>query len=230
MEHILDNPIYNGLNTGNKHLSLGSTTAKYFPSEVAPFAGLKENTPVLFDELQQITDGNATLVLFTPTHLDIPEPWKVVDQMDLLQLVFEQSAPPAPSNNQCVPLGLADVPQMLALTARTKPGPFLSRTIEFGNYTGIFDGDELVAMAGHRLQPLPYVEISAVCTHPDHLRKGYASQLLAEQIRLIQAAGHIAFLHVKADNYSAVQAYLRVGFQVRREMFVYVISQESKLR
>ena len=29
-------------------------------------------------------------------------------------------------------------------------------------------GDELVAMAGQRMQPDPYTEISAVCTHPDH--------------------------------------------------------------
>ena len=35
------------------------------------------------------------------------------------------------------PLGPADVPEMLDLVARTRPGPFLPRTIELGTYLGI---------------------------------------------------------------------------------------------
>jgi ribosomal protein S18 acetylase RimI-like enzyme len=225
MKHILDFPIYNALNTGNKHLSGGSANAKFFSPDVAPFAGLQQNTPVFFNELHEISGDDAFFVLFTPAHVEIPAPWKINDQMDLLQMVYEQPAPAATGDPQLVDLEQKHVPQMLELTALTKPGPFLSRTIEFGNYTGIFDGEDLVAMAGQRLQPLPYVEISAVCTHPDYLRKGYASALLAGQIRLIQAAGRIPFLHVRADNDSAVQAYLRSGFTTRSEMFVYVIGK-----
>jgi ribosomal protein S18 acetylase RimI-like enzyme len=229
MEHILDNPIYNALNTGSKHLSLGSDTAKFFISEVAPFAGLKENSSICFNELRAISPSEASFILFTPVHLEIPPTWKINGQMDLFQMVYEQEAPQASPSHNFVELGEKHIPQMIALTALTKPGPFLSRTIEFGKYIGIFDGEELVAMAGQRFQPLPYVEISAVCTHPDHLRKGYASALLTEQIRMIQAVGHIPFLHVRADNYSAISAYERVGFTTRSEMFVYAIGEESKI-
>lgn len=227
MEHTLDNPIYNGLNTGNQQLSTGSDTAKFFQPEVAPFAGLKENTPVFFDELHALSPDDAFFVLFTPAHVEIPAPWKITAQMDLLQMVYAQAAPAAGVGPQLVDLKENHVLQMLELTALTKPGPFLNRTIDFGNYTGIFDGENLIAMAGQRLQPLPYVEISAVCTHPDYLRKGYASALLDGQIRLIQSAGLIPFLHVRADNYSAIQAYLRLGFTTRSEMFVYVIAKEG---
>jgi ribosomal protein S18 acetylase RimI-like enzyme len=229
MEHILDSPIYNALNTGSKHLALGTDTAKYFIPEVAPFAGLKENTHAYFNELREISNAEASFILFTPVHLEIPEIWKINGQMDLLQMVYEQEAPLLAADQTFVPLDQEHVARMLELTALTKPGPFLSRTIEFGNYIGIFEGTELIAMAGQRLQPLPYVEISAVCTHPDHLRKGYASALLAAQIRLIQAAGHTPFLHVRTDNYSAIQAYLRLGFTARSEMFVYAIGAESKI-
>lgn len=229
MKHILDSPIYNALNTGNKHLSRGGATAKFFSPEVAPFAGLQQNTPEFFKELYEISADDAFFVLFTPDHVEIPAPWNINGQMDLLQMVYEQPAPAAADGPALVSLEQEHVPQMLELTALTKPGPFLSRTIEFGNYTGIFDGEHLVAMAGQRLQPLPYVEISAVCTHPDHLRKGYASALLAGQVRLIQAAGLIPFLHVRADNDSAVQAYLRAGFTTRREMFVYVIGKQREM-
>jgi ribosomal protein S18 acetylase RimI-like enzyme len=229
MEHLLDNPIYNALNTGNKHLSLGTDTAKFFIPEVAPFAGLKENSPAYFNELRAISPADASFILFTPAHLDIPESWTINGQMDLLQMVYEQETPPSLADQDFVVLRRAHVSQMLALTAQTKPGPFFSRTIEFGNYKGIFEGQELVAMAGQRFQPLPYVEISAVCTHPDHLRKRYATALLTEQILMIQAVGHIPFLHVRADNDSAIAAYERLGFTKRAEMYVYAIGAESKI-
>jgi predicted GNAT family acetyltransferase len=118
-------------------------------------------------------------------------------------------------------MGEEYIPEMLALTQLTAPGPFFQRTIEFGEYTGIFADDKLVAMAGQRMQPLPYVEISAVCTHPDHLGKGYAGMLLNEQIKRIMAVGKIPFLHVLADN-PAVRVYERVGFKTRKPITGYV--------
>ncbi len=56
----------------------------------------------------------------------------------------------------------ADVPEMLALTKLTEPGPFLPRTIELGAYLGIHDSGSLVAMAGERLH-LPASLKSAPC-------------------------------------------------------------------
>ena len=55
-----------------------------------------------------------------------------------------------------------------------RPGPFRPRTIELGGYVGIFHDSKLVAMAGQRLRPPGYCEVSAVCTHPDARRRGYA--------------------------------------------------------
>jgi hypothetical protein len=43
----------------------------------------------------------------------------------------------AAADPEAVSLGAADVPEMLELTARTKPGPFLPRTFELGPYLGI---------------------------------------------------------------------------------------------
>ena len=49
-----------------------------------------------------------------------------------------------PSDEQRAPgpiieLGAADVPEMLALVERTRPGPFVTRTVELGTYLGIRD-------------------------------------------------------------------------------------------
>ncbi|MGZ3836850.1 MAG: GNAT family N-acetyltransferase, partial [Mucilaginibacter sp.] len=124
---------------------------------------------------------------------------------------------------QMVPLKDEHIPQMLALTKLTNPGPFAARTIDFGHYQGVFDEDKLVAMAGQRLHVFEYAEVSAVCTHPDHLGKGYARELLLHQINRIKAASGVPFLHVRYDNERAISLYERLGFSTRKEVYFYVL-------
>jgi predicted GNAT family acetyltransferase len=118
-----------------------------------------------------------------------------------------------------LPLTKKDIPRMLALTALTRPGPFYERTIEFGNYMGIFDGKELIAMAGERLQLPGYTEISAICTNPQYLGKSYASYLLSIASQKVIAAGSTPFLHVRKDNHRAIQVYEKLGYEKRTEVF-----------
>lgn len=111
------------------------------------------------------------------------------------------------------------------LAALTKPGPFNTRTIEFGHYHGIFDNGKLVAMTGQRLHIDNYTEVSAVCTHPDHLGKGYAAALIIHQLQLILSQGQKPFLHVRDDNDRAISLYERLGFKVNRSMNFYFMKK-----
>ena len=104
---------------------------------------------------------------------------------------------------------------MVALATLTKPGPFGRRTHELGTYLGIRCDGKLVAMAGERLKVPGYTEVSAVCTHPDHLGKGYARALMTEIMRGIRDVGDIPMLHVRADNARAIELYERLGFRTR---------------
>ncbi len=114
---------------------------------------------------------------------------------------------------------------MMQLTALTKPGPFGLRTIEFGNYFGIFENETLVAMAGQRLHVSNYTEISAVCTHPAYLGKGFAGALMQHQLNLICDQGQIPFLHVREDNLRAIALYERLGFAIQRPMNFYFLKR-----
>jgi len=116
---------------------------------------------------------------------------------------------------------------MIELTALTKPGPFNNRTIEFGNYIGIFEGDRLAAMAGERLKISGYTEVSAICTHPDFIGKGYGAVLLSQASLRILRDGQIPFLHVRNDNTRAIKMYEKAGYTIRTEMDFAIFKKAS---
>ena len=116
---------------------------------------------------------------------------------------------------EAVPLGRADVPEMLGLVASTKPGPFLPRTFELGSYLGIRRGGRLVAMAGERLHPEGWTEISAVCTDEAWRGHGLATRLIRAVGAGIRDRGDLPFLHAVATN-PAIGLYEKLGFRHRR--------------
>lgn len=227
MDHILDNPIWQALCTRNSAFSLGGDQAKYFRRDIAAFAGMKQNSQSDFENLYDLATFDGPVILFTPGEILIPQGWKHLVSRSVLQMVYTQRHVPAAGNHKLVCLAEKDIPSMLELTALTNPGPFFPRTMDFGNYRGIFDGDRLVAMAGQRLQLTGYTEISAVCTRPDYAGRGYAAALLKDQIQIIKAASCIPFLHVYPDNISACKLYEKLGFHTRRKMWVYMLEKQT---
>ncbi|OON68882.1 GNAT family N-acetyltransferase [Hymenobacter sp. CRA2] len=226
MEHPLDNPIWNALLTGNQPLAIGDELARVFPRDVGAFAGLAGYSPQAFARLHELAPVGAPTILFTAEPISLPMGWQQRLHRELLQLVYPHPEAPAVDSHNLVALEEQHIPAMLALTALTSPGPFLDRTIVFGGYYGVFQDGQLVAMTGQRLQPSPYTEISAVCTHPAHLGHGYANQLVRHQIGRILAAGRTPFLHVYEDNLPAYPLYLKLGFQLRKRMHVYVLEKQ----
>ncbi len=89
----------------------------------------------------------------------------------------DEAVVPAADDESIVALTPSDVPEMLALTARTKPGPFHRRTCEMGDYFGLRKNGTLVAMAGERLQVPGHTELSAICTDPEHLGRGHRGRV-----------------------------------------------------
>lgn len=226
MDHVLDNPLYNALLTGCKHFANGTATVKYFPKDVSPFAGTSDLSATSLAVLHDMLPAERTVVFITAKQPDIPFQWQVVHRSKVYQMLGDNVLPADTRHAQIVPLTIADVPKMVNLTRLTNPGPFEERTIEFGNYSGIFNGDQLVAMAGQRLHIDGYIEVSAVCTHPDHLGKGYARTLILHTVKQILAMGKTPFLHVRTDNTRAIEVYKNLGFDVRQELFVNVLMKK----
>ncbi|NCT94182.1 MAG: GNAT family N-acetyltransferase [Chitinophagaceae bacterium] len=213
--HPLDNPIWQALHSADKRFRLGADPVAYFPEDVEPFAALPNwsvyNQQVLHDRLPP---GRSWFSITAETIQFSPQ-WTIAVDMLLDQMVCTKIPDPLPSHASCRLLTQEDVPAMLTLTGKTKPGPFLANTIALGNYHGVFVNDALAAMAGERLHLDDYTEISAVCTDPQHSGKGYAAFLVAKLANMIAETGKTPFLHVRQDNTRAIQLYQQLGFEQR---------------
>lgn len=145
-----------------------------------------------------------------------PAGWEVALSLPGVQLVLD-GVGTAP-DDEAVRLTAEDVPDMLSLAGRTRPGPFLPRTIELGGYVGIRRHGELVAMAGERMHPPGWTEISAVCTDASQRGQGLAGRLVRAVAHGILARGETPFLHTTADNTRAIRLYESLGFGLRRQV------------
>jgi GNAT superfamily N-acetyltransferase len=222
--HPLDRPIWNALTTRQQALAEGGALARRYPPAVAPFADMAEMSPQAFVALAALMSGSELAVLFTPDPVTPPAAFNVLLAKTGEQMIGMPAESPA-RGVDIVTLGADDVPAMLELTALTKPGPFSVRTHELGIFLGIRIDGQLAAMAGERMKPAQYTEITAVCVHPSHRGRGYGQILLAAVARQISARGEIPFLHVFSDNDSAIALYRRQGMEIRRRLHVTVLQR-----
>jgi ribosomal protein S18 acetylase RimI-like enzyme len=222
---LLDNPIWHALSTAQQALAQGNGIAKRFPSDVAPFGGLIDQSAAAYDALEEILPGAVTALALDAEPV-LPRDWEMVQRGEMYQMICEA---PAYADDKLIfrTLTKADVPEMLALTKLTEPGPFLLRTIELGAYLGIHDSGSLVAMAGERLHLTGFTEISAVCTHPQYQGRGYGNALLSALISRIMRRGETPFLHVRTGNLTAVRLYEKLGFKVRAQLHLAVIKYRA---
>lgn len=167
MEDILYNPVFNALQSGDKHLGFGTDRVRCFDEEVSPFVGFETGNSNGFQELYDLLPSGRRILYATPTQISEPAGWEFRARISGLQFIFPEGLIPATPAITPVPLNAPHVQEMIQLTALTKPGPFDKRTIEFGHYHGIFENGRLAAMTGQRMHVYTNTEISAVCTHPD---------------------------------------------------------------
>jgi ribosomal protein S18 acetylase RimI-like enzyme len=213
-EELLNNPAYAALSGPHARFAEASGRALRYPADVAPFLGLPTEPAERDwrDAAELVPPGTEAAVIRGA--VSIPQAWKRTRSFEVVQLIGEHVN--GIDEPEAISLGLADVSEMLALVRETNPGPFLTRTVELGDYVGIRRGDRLIAMAGERLHLEGWTEISAVCTAPNDRRQGLASRVVNALIAGIERRSERAFMHVLATNTSAIRLYEALGFRPRR--------------
>lgn len=212
---VLDNPAWHALTGPHASFAIGDDLVRRYPADVAPFVAVRTwDDPGVWDALAELVGPGADLGLSSTDELP-PEGWEVLGRGDGVQLVQTEALSPRP-DAEAIALGLDDVPEMLALVERNQPGPFRPRTYELGRYIGIRREGRLIAMAGERLHPEGWTEISAVATDAEYRGQGLASRLVLDVAFHIQERGDRALLHAAATNVGAIAVYERLGFTLRR--------------
>ena len=224
--HPLDHPIWTALTTTQQALAEGDARARRYPTDVTPFADMPDLSAENFAALAALMSPTDIAVLFTLEAVKTPAEFKVTLADTGEQLIGTPIEAPA-NGVDIVTLGIDDVPAMIELTTLTKPGPFYARTHELGTFLGIRVDGQLVAMAGERMKPAQYTEMTAVCVHPAHRGRGYGQMLLSAVSRQIVSRGEIPFLHVFTSNHSAIALYRRQGMEIRRRLHVTVLKKED---
>ena len=223
----LDNPVWHALSGPLTRFARGdadesapakSASVLRFDPEVAFFFAVDRLGDAAWEAQADFVGIGGFCVLFRDEVPRPPDGWEEHYRGPCHQLVAGDL--PARPNLETVTLGADDVDDMLELTRLAEPGPFFARTFELGRYIGLRRKGRLVAMAGERFRVPGFVEVSAVCTHPDVRGEGLGGALTLEVAHGIRERGDEAFLHVLTTNESAYQLYLKLGFRVRRNIDV----------
>lgn len=218
MTHPLDRPIWTSLATRQQPLAYGDDRARRFEPAYAAFAAAADRSDASRAALAGLVRDHGEAFLVEAAEPDVPPGLTVTNRAVCWQMIATEDLVFAPCDFEVVPLTDADGPEMLALANLTKPGPFYARTHQLGDFVGVKHDGVLVAMAGERMRPTGFTEVSGVCVHPDHRGHGYAAGLMSLVAEKIVARGETPFLHVYDHNTPAIAIYERLGYRLRAEM------------
>ncbi|SDQ58295.1 GNAT family N-acetyltransferase [Microbacterium sp. cf332] len=228
---VRDNAAWYSLTGAHAHLAIGDDLVRRYPDDVAGFVGVRTwDDPAVWRSLATVVGSGNEFSISSPVSdpgaaADGPDPVAAAPELPAgwietfrgagVQLVETDRLRPRP-DDEAVELGEADVADMLALVERNRPGPFRQRTVVLGRYVGIRREGRLIAMAGERLQPGEWTEISAVATDEAYRRQGLASRLVLDVAFHIHQRGGRALMHAAAANVNAIAGYEKLGFELRR--------------
>jgi predicted GNAT family acetyltransferase len=223
--HPLDRPVWASLTTHHSGVAQGNALARRFLPDVNLFASSRDDSPEAVAALTELVGRGETVFLAEVPEIRVPPGLTVVKAARVVQMLATRSLSGEPHDARICALTDEDAPEMLALANLTEPGPFLPRTHTMGPFLGVRIDGRLAAMAGERMRFPGYTEVSGVCTHPDFRGRGLARALSTAVVTAIEARGDKAFLHAWKTNRSAIGLYETLGFELRTEVNVAVLTR-----
>ncbi len=211
----LDNPVWLALTETHRPFAIDHNGVKLYHPDICPFGSFTkiEETAKAMESYHKLCDnffivGNEPVI---PSTLALNKTF-ICDQMLLNKLNQPEYTHPIEKLTE------QHIDELYELVWLVMPGYFKKRTFEMGDYYGIFIDNTLAAVTGERLQMNNYIEVSAVVTHPNHIRKGMAKQLVAHTSQRILEKNKTPILHVDQENTGAIKLYEKLGFKSIRKV------------
>lgn len=213
--HPLDRAAWHALTTRQSAFAVGDTRAVRLAPDFGLFAAAADGSAGSGAALARLVAEAGALWTIEREPAPPPRGLRIAGRRPCVQMTLAALAGDGGGPEEPVVLGEADAAAMLALATLTRPGPFFARTHRLGRFLGVRRGGRLVAMAGERLRPPGYTEVSGVCTHPDHRGHGHAARLMRAVADAILMRGETPFLTCYADQLATIALYGRLGFATR---------------
>ena len=129
--HVLDNPVWHALVGPHAGVAERVGDAARYVSDVAAFCALAdEPTPDAWNDLRTMVGAGGAAFLVRDA-IDLPHGWSIEMTLPCRQMVLPDTAGDRvdDASELLLVLDRDDVPEMLALVERTRPGPFARRTL-----------------------------------------------------------------------------------------------------
>jgi ribosomal protein S18 acetylase RimI-like enzyme len=214
-ENKLDNPVWHSLSESHHHFSIERDNAMFYHPDYCPFGAFigTGNISKAIDKYAEQC-GNFYIVGEKPT---FSSALYLRNELVCNQMIIFNEVDLA-IQEEILEIGQGQANKLFQLVNLVQPGYFKSKTSLLGNYYGIFKDNELIAVTGERMKMNNYTEVSAVITHPAHIGKGYAKQLVAHTVNSIIQQNKLPYLHVAETNSPAIKLYEKLGFTIRRRI------------
>ncbi|WP_205511553.1 GNAT family N-acetyltransferase [Longitalea arenae] len=213
--HKLDNPAWWALNSRQQSFSIGDKGVKRYQRRILPFTALeKARTENLITLAEWLEPGEIFYLIGELPPL--PRGIQLLKELPCAQMILQKPLPDIEMIVNISKLSAIHKEEMFRLINKVQPGYYEPETYQLGNYAGIWQNDQLVAIAGERMRLEQLTEISAICTDPAFTGRGYAQQLIVHLCKTNLEQGNTPFLHVLQTNERAIRLYEYLGFVTRR--------------
>jgi GNAT superfamily N-acetyltransferase len=214
--NLLDNIVWHTLCGPHAKYATGTATVRRYVPGFSPFVGFADLENPDFSALALYAESGEHLYCDGWAGV-VPQGWRIESETTMCRMTWDAAMPSRDEAPEAVLLDSRHAPAAFELATLTRPGPFSLRTIELGEYFGVFDRGRLVAMAGGRICAGGFREITGVCTHPDFQGRRLAKSLMVKLVRRYTLRSEIPFLRVIRDNDEVHRFYQRMGFRDYRE-------------
>lgn len=211
----LDNPAWWALNGVQQPFATGASSVKRYQRGILPFAAYDHSAPESIIELDNWLQPGESF-FFIGALPSLPSHWTVLNELPCAQMILQSEITQQEDAVTVSALDASHKTDMFNLINLVQPGYYEPDTYQLGNYYGIWQQGQLVAIAGERMRMEELAEISAICTHPDHTGRKYAQHLITHLCNTNLNEGNIPFLHVLQTNQRAISLYEYLGFTTRR--------------
>ena len=219
----LDNPVWHSLNEAHHQFSISYGKLKCYHPDQCLFGGYEKNHDIA---MQMVEYANLVDNFFIVGERPFSsEKLSLKKELVCLQMVTQQPIK-VDSTHNITKLNGKFEKQLFDLVDIVQPGYFRQKTSLLGEYFGIFENEELVAVTGERMKTNFHTEVSAVVTHPHYIGRGFAKHLVAYTVNNIFNENKTPFLHVAETNFGAITLYEKLGFKARRKISFWNFSRK----